>query len=192
MTRRRIMFRPRGGIGFWITPEINGDRDEFMRIGSADSCDLTWGEMKNLFRGVQSYNDFKLACDALNRCFHSSVAETEPVPPLHRLSLDGVCCDELYEIDHGEVVRVFETNLIYVQIYYREQESNVVDTAKFDCPPGITQEKVLQAIRRAQKEMPLGMDEDRVSWMDDVLTRAAQALYAIWEYAPIAGVVEVD
>ena len=42
MTRRRIIFRPGGGIGLWITPEINGDSDELKRIGSADACDLTW------------------------------------------------------------------------------------------------------------------------------------------------------
>ena len=117
MTRRRIIFRPSGGIGFWITPEINGDHDEFLRMGSADTCDLTWAEMKSLFYGVQTYDDFKTACDAMQRCFHSSIAAAEPEPPLHLLTLDDIHCDELYEIGHGEVRRMYDVNPVYVQIY---------------------------------------------------------------------------
>lgn len=192
MTRRRIIFRPSGGIGFWITPEINGDHDEFLRMGSADTCDLTWPEMKSLFCGVQSYEDFKTACDAMQRCFHSSISAAKPEPPLHLLSLDGICCDELYEIDHNEVRRMYDANPVYVQVYYREQESSIVDTARFDCPPGMTQEEVLQVIRNAQKDMPIHEDEDRVSWMDDILTRASLAVHATWEYVSIAGTIEVN
>ena len=192
MTRRRIIFRPGGGIGLWITPEINGDSDELKRIGSADACDLTWPEMKNLFRGVQSWRDFQEAGDAVQRSFHSSIATVPIEVPRHMLSLDGICCDELYEAGHGEVRRVFGTNPIHVQIHYREQESPIVDTAQFDCPPGVTQEEVLQAVRDAQRDMPIGDDGDRVSWMDDVLTRASLALHATWEYVTIAGSIEVD
>ena len=192
MTRRRIMFRPNGGIGFWITPEINGDCDEFIRIGSADTCDLTWAEMKNLFSGVQSYDDFRQASDALQRCFHSCVAASATEPPVYKLSLDGISCDELYEVDQGQVRRVYETNLVYVQIYYREQESSIVDTVQFDCAPGISQEEVLQAINAARIAMPIREDEDRISWMEDVLTRASLPLHATWQYIPIAGVVEVS
>ena len=192
MTRRRIIFRTGGGIGFWITPEINGDSDELKRIGAADTCDLTWLEIKNLFRGVQSWRDFQEASDAAQRSFHSSIAAVPPEPPRHMLSLDGICCDELYEACHGEVRRVYGSNPIHVQIHYREQESPIVDTAQFDCPPGVTQEEVLRAVRDAQREMPIGDDEDRVSWMDDVLTRASLALSATWEYVTIAGSIEVD
>ena len=192
MTRRRIMFKPHGGIGFWITPEINGDCDEFNRIGSADSCDLTWTEMKNLFSGVQSYDDFRQSSEALQRCFHSCVAASAPESLAHMLSLDGISCDELYEVDQGEVRRVHETNLIYVQVYYREQESSIVDTVQFDCLPGISQREVLQAINASRNEMPIREDEDRISWMEDVLTRASLTLHATWEYIPIAGVVEVS
>lgn len=65
MTRRRIIYRSSGGIGFWTTHEINGYHEEFQRIGSSDTCDLTWTEMKNLFYGVQNYDDFRQACDTL-------------------------------------------------------------------------------------------------------------------------------
>lgn len=192
MTRRRIIFRPSGGIGLWITPEINGDHDEFLRMGSADTCDLTWAEMKSLFCGVQTYDDFKTACDAMQRCFHSSIAAAEPEPPLHLLTLDDIRCDELYEIGHSEVKRMYDVNPVYVQIYYREQESSTVDTACFDCPPGVTQEEVLHAIHTAQKEMPIKEDEDRLSWMDDILSQASLALCSTWEYVPIAGVIEIE
>ena len=67
-----------------------------------------------------------------------------------------------------------------------------MDTVQFDCPPGVTQEEVLRAVRDAQREIPIGDDEDRVSWMDDVLTRASLALRATWEYVTIAGSIEVD
>lgn len=191
MTRRRIIFRPSGGIGFWITPEINGDSEEFQRTGSSDTCDLTWTEMKNLFCGVQNCDDFRQACYTLQRCFCSSIAAIEPEPPLHLLSLDGICCDELYEIGSNEVKRVYETNPIYAQVYFREQESSIVDTVQFDCPPGVSQEEVLQAINSARIEMPIREDEDRISWMDDVLTRASLTLHATWAYIPIAGVIDV-
>ena len=191
MTRRRIIFKPTGGIGFWTTPEINGDHDEFQRMGSADTCDLAWPEMKSLFCGVQSYDDFKQACDAMQRCFRSSITAAELEPPLHLLSLDGICCDELYEISNNVVRRVYETNLVYVQVYYREQESSIVDTVQFDCPPGVSQEEVLQAINSARIEMPIREDEDRISWMDDVLTRSSLTLHATWAYIPIAGVIDV-
>lgn len=192
MTRRRIIFRPSRGIGFWITPEINGDREEFQQIDSADTCDLTWTEIKNLFCGVQNYDDFRQACDALQRCFHSSIAVAEPEQPSHLLALDDIICDELYEIGHSEVRRLYGVNPVYVQIYYREQESAIVDTACFDCPPGMTQEEVLHAIHTAQKEMPIKEDEDRLSWMDDVLTCTSLAIHSTWEYVPIAGVIEVE
>ena len=192
MTRRRILYRPDSGVGFWITPEINGDRDEFLRIGSADVCDLTWDEMKNLFCGIQCYEDFERAAYAMQRCYHSSISQSPAIPPRYILSLDDVCCDELYEAAQGQVKRIYGTNLIHVQIYYREQESSDLDTVQFDCPPGKTQAEVLDAIRSAQREMPIGEDEDRISWMDDVLSRAALSLHSTWEYVPIAGVIEVE
>ena len=176
MTRRRILFRTESGIGFWITPEINGDSEEMSFFCSADCSDQ---------------KDFSLTSDAVQRSFHSAI-KNEVHPIQYKLSLDDIHCDELYEVRHGEVTRIYGSNLIYVQVYYREQESSIVDTVQFDCPPGLTQKEVLQAIQTAKKEQPISEDEDRLSYMDDVLTRAALSLHAAWAYIPIAGVIEVE
>ena len=191
MTRRRILFRTESGIGFWITPEINGDSEEMSFFCSADCSDLKWTEMKAMFMGVQNQKDFSLTSDAVQRSFHSAI-KNEVHPIQYKLSLDDIHCDELYEVRHGEVTRIYGSNLIYVQVYYREQESSIVDTVQFDCPPGLTQKEVLQAIQTAKKEQPISEDEDRLSYMDDVLTRAALSLHAAWAYIPIAGVIELE
>lgn len=191
MTRRRIIFRPVSGVGFLITPEINGDSEELIRFGSADACDLNWPEMKAMFMGVQNPHDFETASNAVQRSFHSACAD-EILSVQYHLSLDDLRCDELYEIDHGDVKRVYGTNLIYVQIHYFEQESAIQDTAEFDCPPGIAEAEVMQAIQAAKAEMPIAGDEDRLTYMDDVLSRAAVALNASWAYVSIAGVVEME
>lgn len=190
MTRRRIMMPC--GIGFWITPEINGDHDELMTFGSSDSCDLTWSEIRALFMGAQDKAAFEQASVMAQRCFHSSIGATEPMPLTYHLSLDGLRCDELYRVQNGELQRIYNVNCLYVQIHYSGQESSIVDTAEFDCPPGVTKGELLDAIRAARKELPYQEDEDRLDYMDDVLTRAAIELHATWHYISISTCLEAE
>ncbi len=190
MTRRRIMMPC--GIGFWITPEINGDQDELMTFGSSDSCDLTWAELRALFMGAQDKAAFEQASVMAQRCFHPSIGATELLPLTYRLSLDGLRCDELYQMENGEVQRVYNVNCLYVQIHYGGQESSILDTAEFDCPPGVTKEELLDAIRAARRELPCQEYEDRLDHMDDVMTRAGIKLHAAWRYIPISTCLEVE
>lgn len=191
MTRRRIMYSP-NGIGFWLSPELRGDKDELEANHSSDACDLTWLELKALFMGVQNLEAFEVACTVAQLTFHPACGSTCPQPPTFHLTLEDTSCDELYIIRHGVVERVYGTNLHHVQIYYPEQDSRTVDTVTFDCPPGVTEADIKQAIRDTMQHMPCDEDDDRISYMDDVLTCASQKLHATWTYLSIDECIEVD
>lgn len=190
MTRRRFMFSA-GTIGFFLSPELLGDKFELEEAHSSDACDLTWPELKALFMGVQNQEGFEVACAVAQLTYHPACGSVSPQPPAFHLSLKDVSCDELYIIRHGEVERVYGVNPQHVQIYYREQESSIIDTVAFDCPPGVTEAAVKQAIRNAMQEIHRTEDDDRLSYMDDVLTNAAQKLHATWAYLPIIECLEV-
>lgn len=191
MTRRRFMFS-QDNIGFCLSPELLGDKTELEDANSPDACDLTWPELKALFMGVQNQEGFEVACAVAQLTYHPACGSVSPQPPTFHLSLEGVSCDELYIIRHGEVERVHDVNPLYVQIYYREQESSIVDTVAFDCPPGVTEADVKQAIRKAMREIHRTEDDDRLSYMDDVLTNASLKLHATWTYLPIIECLEVE
>lgn len=58
MTRRRVVFIKKNGLRY-ISPEFNGDKDEFIAMGSHDSCDKTWDEMiRDIWGNVDSYISF--------------------------------------------------------------------------------------------------------------------------------------
>lgn len=165
--------------------------DETKLLSSPAEYEKQWYEIKALFMGVQNHLDFFTACKAMKQGWPACVVEEAQEPRFH-LSLEDIRCDELYEMKHGDIRRVHGTNLIYVQIYYREQESSIADTVEFDCPPGTTEAEVMQVIRTAKQEMPIGTEEDRLSHMEDVLSRTAVALHASWSYVTIAGGIEVE
>ena len=67
----------------------------------------------------------------------------------------------------------------------------MVDTVEFDCPPGVTEDQVKQNLRSAMKEKKRSEDEDRLTYMEDVLTLAALRLHATWNYLPVIECLEV-
>ena len=190
MTRRQILFVPEG-LGFWLSPVLAGDKLELITSGSEDSCDLTWPELKAMFMGVNTKEGFEVACMVAQLTFHLSGACAESMPPTFHLSMDGIDCDELYVIRHGEVEQLHGINPLRIQIYYPEQENKVVDTVEFDCPPGVTAEQVKQVVQDAMEEVQRSEEEDRLTYMEAVLTVAALKLHATWMYIPIVECMEV-
>ncbi len=192
MTTRRIIFPAPSEVGFWLSPPLVGDKTELLEAGSPYACDLDWPEIQAMFQGVQNIVGFEVACAVAQLTFMQAEGERCSEPPVFHLSLVDLRCDELYRIEHGEVKRMYGVNPLRIQVYYREQESKTVDTVEFDCPPGITEQEVEQAIEDAMREMPMSEDEDRLSRMEDVLTCAACKLHAAWAYLPIVKCLEVE
>ena len=62
MTRRQVYFCiPERGT-YYVSEEINGDKEEMERMGSSDSCEKNWAEildgLKNVSTLLQSYTLF--------------------------------------------------------------------------------------------------------------------------------------
>lgn len=99
MTRRRIVFTdPKTGT-MWATPEFNGDRASFERMGSGmDSCDAYWDRVVKCFIGVNTLNNFRKASKKAQSYYHSFAGDE--TLPLKRF--DGrILFDEIYEILDG-------------------------------------------------------------------------------------------
>ena len=190
MIKRQIMYAP-GSVGFWLSPVLAGDQQELLDDGSSGSCDLSWLELKAMFMGVNTMEGFEVACLVAQLTFHPASGCLSLASPSFHLSMDNVACDELYLISNGEVKRLYGINPLRVQLSYPEQESNVVDTVEFDCPPGVTEDQVKQTLHSAMKEKKRCEDEDRLTYMEDVLTLAALRLHATWSYLPIIECLEV-
>lgn len=190
MIKRQIMYAP-GSVGFWLSPVLAGDQQELLDDGSSGSCDLSWLELKAMFMGVNAMEGFEVACLVAQLTYHPASGCLSLASPSFHLSMDNVACDELYLISNGEVKRLYGINPLRVQLSYPEQESNVVDTVEFDCPPGVTEDQVKQTLHSAMKEKKRCEDEDRLTYMEDVLTLAALRLHATWSYLPIIECLEV-
>ena len=190
MIKRQIMYAP-GSVGFWLSPVLAGDQQELLDDGSSGSCDLSWLELKAMFMGVNTMEGFEVACLVAQLTYHPASGCLSLASPSFHLSMDNVACDELYLISNGEVKRLYGINPLRVQLSYPEQESNVVDTVEFDCPPGVTEDQVKQTLHSAMKEKKRCEDEDRLTYMEDVLTLASLRLHATWNYLPVIECLEV-
>lgn len=190
MTRRRIAMAAQSG-GYWVTPELNGDREELLRFGSSDSCDLDWPEIVAMFYGVQALPDLAAASRAAQACYHSSLGKIEILSPKYVKDLNSLTCDELFIIQNGIVAPAMRQHALYYQVYYQEQESTMVDTVQFLCPTNVCESELLAAVNQANTDIPSNKDEDRLERMDAVLAQAAKQLGAKWQYLRIAGIVEV-
>ena len=111
MTRRIVMFVKKNGMRY-ITPEFNGDMEEFSTMhklfGGGDSCDKTWVEMvRDIWSKATSYTEFVKANVYAQACYHSSLGggEIEVVrnlPRNRKLPEDLDYILVLYEQDGGQ------------------------------------------------------------------------------------------
>jgi hypothetical protein len=74
MTRRTIIFIDESA-NVYITPEFNGDKSEFEKFGSSDSCDHDWAEIEAVFRGINTLEEFKAANEKVQGFYHSSLPD---------------------------------------------------------------------------------------------------------------------
>ena len=79
MTRRTISFIDSAGQSY-KTPEFNGDKEEFEKMGSADSCDKNWPEIESEFLNVKTLKEFSDASIKAQRFYHSSIAGQSVLP----------------------------------------------------------------------------------------------------------------
>ncbi|GHT87220.1 hypothetical protein FACS1894137_14110 [Spirochaetia bacterium] len=79
MTRRTIIFLDEFG-NVYITPEFNGDKTEFEKFGSSDSCDKDWAEIEAVFWGVNTLEQFRAASEKAQGFYHSNFSDKQILP----------------------------------------------------------------------------------------------------------------
>ena len=75
MTRRQVYFWDKGTGKFYVSPEFNGDKSEFLKIGSADSCDKDTVERCVDLRHTSSLFDFMRVVHMIYGSYHSSIGD---------------------------------------------------------------------------------------------------------------------
>lgn len=78
MTRTRIIFCQKDGRRY-VSPEFNGDREELLRRGATDSCELSLSELLALFGGVENIPDFAKANILAQGQYHSQLGNMPPL-----------------------------------------------------------------------------------------------------------------
>ncbi len=82
MTRRQIYFySPKRGT-YYVSEEINGDKEEMERMGSSDSCEKSWPEILDGLKDVFSLDGFLRALATINGLYHSLLAMELPATRL--------------------------------------------------------------------------------------------------------------
>lgn len=80
MTRRRVLFVDHDGKQLVITDEYNGDKSEFLAMGSQDSCDKDWDEMEREFLNCYTLSQFEEADRRCQGYYHSCICQMEYQP----------------------------------------------------------------------------------------------------------------
>ena len=78
MTRRQIYFFDPDKNTYYLSGELNGDKEEFERFGSSDTCEKTWTEIAAELSCVQTLPEFMEAVARVMRYYHSSIASGIP------------------------------------------------------------------------------------------------------------------
>ena len=78
MTRRQIYFFDPDKNTYYLSGELNGDKEEFERFGSSDTCEKTWAEIVAELSCVQTLPEFMEAVARVMRYYHSSIASGIP------------------------------------------------------------------------------------------------------------------
>ena len=78
MTRRQIYFFDPDKNTYYLSGELNGDKEEFERFGSSDTCEKTWTEIAAELSCVQTLPEFMETVARVMRYYHSSIASEIP------------------------------------------------------------------------------------------------------------------
>lgn len=102
MTRRTIYFYDKVNSNLYVTPEFNGDKEEFIKFSKrGDSCDKNWNEILEKFKGVKTLEEFKRASAQAQRYYHSCLGDE--ILPI-KIANEITQSDEVYMINsEGEL-----------------------------------------------------------------------------------------
>lgn len=78
MTRRQIYFLEPNSGTYYLSEELNGDKEEFERFGSSDSCEKTWAEIAAELSRVYTLPEFMETVARVMRYYHSSITSEVP------------------------------------------------------------------------------------------------------------------
>lgn len=123
MTRRQIYFFDPNNNTYYLSEELNGDKEEFERFGSSDACEKTWAEIVAELSYVQTLSEFMEAVARVMRYYRSSISSELPGTRLivKRSRDDLEVKDETWGIVAG-CPRIFKDNRFSVcggtQMFY--------------------------------------------------------------------------
>lgn len=78
MTRRQIYFLEPNSGTYYLSEELNGDKEEFERFSSSDSCEKTWAEIATELSCIRSLPEFMEAMARVIRYYHCSISSEVP------------------------------------------------------------------------------------------------------------------
>ena len=135
MTRRYVIYVRKDGRRY-VTREFNGDKEEFERIGSMDSCTKTWFEIcEEIWKQVRTFEEFVKANVAAQACYQSCLGNTG-VQVCHNLPrpsktaqltdglpLDMQMADEILVIDEAGST-ILEDGNLNILMHLRDDSSD--------------------------------------------------------------------
>ena len=78
MTRRQIYFFDPNNNIYYLSEELNGDKEEFERFGSSDACEKTWVEIATELSRIQTLSEFMETVARVMRYYRSSIPSELP------------------------------------------------------------------------------------------------------------------
>lgn len=103
MTRRRIAFFDKNTGKTYITPEFNGDKEEFIKFKAGDICNMNWNDIINTyFSNIKTLKEFKIANDKAQKEYISNITKKSTILPI----------EEIENINHYK--QIYESNLYFV------------------------------------------------------------------------------
>lgn len=105
MTRREIYFYDKNSSKLYVTPEFNGDKEEFALFNKhGDSCDKNWNEIIKDFENVKTLDDFKTASDKTQGYYHSFLGDSIlPIKEVDKVSYNN----EVYMINENAEIYLY-------------------------------------------------------------------------------------
>jgi len=103
MIRRNIILKDSLTGKLFVTPEFNGDKEEFeTRKFCSDGCGKNWDEILKEFEGVRTLKEFEEVSERVQNYYHSSFGvEILPVEEIQEIS--EIKNDYVYLIEEGNV-----------------------------------------------------------------------------------------
>lgn len=158
MTRRRYIFFNKEDRKLYITPEFNGDSEEFALFKARmDSCDITWSEIAEKFKMVNSLEEFKKANEQIQNKYHSFLETEFPKEIEDVIQIENPGQYSEYYKQSDQIVFVGNNSLYAVDIdgsYEEDTLKSIYEDNKIDIQEmidnmlqvGITIDKVIRNI----------------------------------------------